>query len=74
MPVLTPRRSDYDAATRSFLTTMPAYALLGLDLRALGPGSSEVAPPVVRAVTFDGRHVQGASLVPCWILPVARRH
>lgn len=59
MNELTARRDDYDAATRGFLAAMPAFALLGLDLRALGPGTSEVILPVVHAVTFDGQHVQG---------------
>lgn len=59
MTELTPRRNDYDAATRGFLAAMPAFALLGLDIRALGVGTSELILPVVPAVTFDGLHVQG---------------
>jgi len=57
--VLKPQRDDYDAATRAFLTSMPVFDLLGLELGALGPGTSEVVLPIVRALTADGRLVQG---------------
>ena len=56
---LKPRRDDFEAVARDFLSRMPASATLGLVLRAFGPGTSEVEMPVAAALTFDGTHVQG---------------
>ncbi|MDF1737502.1 MAG: PaaI family thioesterase, partial [Minwuia sp.] len=59
MQPLKPRREDFEAVTRDFLSRMPASATLGLVLRAFGPGTSEIEMPVTAALTFDGTHVQG---------------
>ena len=59
MTTLKPRRDDFAAVTREFVSRMPAAATLGLVLRAFGAGTSEIEMPVTVPLTFDGRHVQG---------------
>lgn len=53
------RNLEYDRTVREFLTTMPAFGLLGLSIDRLTPGEADISMIIKEGITFDGLHVQG---------------
>lgn len=58
----TVRNKDFDAMVRKLLLGMPYLQWLGLSFVHIAPGEVDLAMPLRREITFDGRAVQAGPI------------